>query len=330
MSEIIKTNSESVEAVKSEKEWHSDYEFALLDPRSIPAAVEANDKIFSNPKGVYGIEVTIPKLAERCAYNLDPQHTGGNADRCAIEEAVFAELPETGMTMVTVRPDMDAFGAMAVLNLRANSINIEPAINRIIEVAEIDKFSNSGYPGPKPLPSVENIWPEGDSETAAIAAAVADFKVSATERVKLMEKWLMTGEEPAKYREQVENERMDIVRALENGEIEHVGISMKNDENIDLAVVRSTHRAATSIGYSIAPVVVAVNPEFKMGGGEPHLKYTICAFEQKYADIKAALSELNELEEGWGGSPTIGGSPQGVSSKLDLDTVVDIVNRHIK
>lgn len=319
-----------VEAVKSEKEWHSDYEFALLDPRNITVAAEANDKIFSNPKGVYGIEVTIPKLADRCAYNLDPQHTGSNADRCAIEDAVFIELPEPGMTMVTVRPDMDAFGAMAVINLRKNNEDIGLAIDRIIKIAEIDKFSNSGYPGPKPLPDLENMWPEGDSETAAITAAMIDFKASATERVKLMEKWLMTGEEPTKYREQVESERADMVRAIESGEIEYVGISSKDDGKIDLAVVRSTHRAATNVGYSIAPVVVAVNPEFKMGGGEPYLKYTICAYEQKNADIKAALVELNELEEGWGGSPTIGGSPQGVSSKLDLDKVVNIVSRHIK
>jgi len=63
------------------------YKFAILDPRPIPAAIEANDKVFASGP-VYGVEVTVPALAKRCTFNLDPQHTGGDASRAAIEYAV--------------------------------------------------------------------------------------------------------------------------------------------------------------------------------------------------------------------------------------------------
>ncbi|MDD3911597.1 MAG: hypothetical protein PHZ22_05390, partial [Bacteroidales bacterium] len=85
------------------------YRFELFDPRNVPAAIEANDKVFSLGS-VYGIEVTVPALAARCAANIDPQHVGENVSTAAIEEAVFAELPSEGAVIATVRPDLDSVG----------------------------------------------------------------------------------------------------------------------------------------------------------------------------------------------------------------------------
>src|SRR6185369_8878064 len=107
-------------------------------------------------------------------------------------------------------------------------------------------------------------------DLAAIAAAVADFKVPMINRVATTEKWLLTGEEPANYRAQVERERADLVRALSDATIK---VSVAAEGLI--AVVESTHRAATLVGYSLAPVVVALNPSFKLGQGEPHRKFTV-------------------------------------------------------
>ncbi len=141
-----------------------------------------------------------------------------------------------------------------------------------------------------------------------------------------MERWLLTGEEPVQYVEKVAQEREEIVSALENGQI---NARLSSDGKI--AIVESSHRAATSIGYALAPVVVALNPAFRMAGVKPHRKFTVCVFELgKFADIKAALAELGRVEPGWGGSPTIGGSPQGVSSKLTIDEVVSIVQKQLK
>lgn len=305
------------------------YKFALLDPRSIPAAGEANDKVFVDL--VYGIEVTVPALAKRCAFNLDPQHTGGDAGRAAIEDAMMVELPSEDYTLATVRPDLDAIGTMAIFNLRAKGESLESVMERVVMVANADKFARGGYTGPKPLPTRDNPWDESSATAessrplAAIASAVMDFKVSVTDRVAVMEKWLLKGEEPQQYRESVEKERLDLITALESGAIKYETCAEGR-----IAVVESTHRAATLVGYSLAPVVIARNPAFKMGGGEAHVKFTVCAFEPKFADIKSALAELATLEAGWGGSPTIGGSPQGVSSTLTLDQVIEVVSRHLK
>jgi hypothetical protein len=307
--------------------------FAVLDPRPISAAAEANDRIFGFGP-VIGIEVTVPALASRCWYNIDPQHTGGNKDIAAIEAAMVVDIREDEyeeFTLVTVRPDLDAVGSMAILNIRAKGESLESATDRIALVASADKFARGGWPGPKALPSANNPWDESSASAessrplAAIAAAVADFKVPIGNRVAMMERWLLTGEEPASYRAQVERERNDMIAALESG-----AIKINRIVGEKVAVIVSEHRAATSIGYSCAPVVVALNPAFRQGPGEPYRKFTVCAFEAKYADIKSALAELAALEPGWGGSPTIGGSPQGVSSKLTIDEVVEVVSRHLK
>lgn len=120
-----------------------------------------------------------------------------------------------------------------------------------------------------------------------------------------------------------------MVAAIENGEIVIEPISINDNSKIDLAVVESRHFFATTVGYMVAPVVVALNPEFKQGSGEPYKKFTVCAYRSEHADIKSALAELALLEPGWGGSPTIGGSPQGVSSSLNIEEVIDVVKRHI-
>ncbi len=303
------------------------YFYAILDPRPIPAATEANDKVFENT--VYGVEVTVLALAARCAFNLDPQHTGGDASRAAIEEAMVCELPIDGSTLATVRADLDAVGSMAVFSIRAKGESLESAMARIELVATADKFARGAYSGPKPLPTRDNPWDESAATAessrplAAIGAAVMDFKVCLADRVTTMEKWLLTGEEPRQYRDSVEKERLDLITALETGQIKHETRSGR------IAVVESTHRAATSVGYSLAPVVVALNPAFKLGGGEAHVKFTVCQFAGGFVDLRAVLTELNELEAGWGGSPNIGGSPQGVSSTLTIDQVVEVVAKHL-
>src|SRR3989338_5967785 len=124
------------------------YKFAILDPRPIPAAIEANDKVFASGP-VYGVEVTVPALAKRCTFNLDPQHTGGDANRAAIEDALTTELPSEGSTLATVRADLDAIGTMAIFNLRAKGESLESAMDRINMVATADKFARGGYSGPK-------------------------------------------------------------------------------------------------------------------------------------------------------------------------------------
>ncbi len=137
----------------------NNFKYGLLDPRKGQEA--NNDPVFSGSY-TYGIEVTIPALAGRCSFNLDPQHTGGNGNSTAIEEAVNGELPPDGATLVTIRPDLDSVGAMAILKIREQKRGLDehgvpylhiagsPLRMRIQQVAESDRFARGGYPGQSP------------------------------------------------------------------------------------------------------------------------------------------------------------------------------------
>ncbi len=337
------------------------YNFAILDPRPIPAAQAANEKIFSTDCGaclhssgllddgqsckdcqggrvaipVLGIEVTVLTLAARCSLgNIDPQHDGSNSGLAAIEVALTCSLPPEGATIVTVRPDADAFGAMAILAMRVDGRfgalcedqNLQYEFDgRVSAIAVADKARTDVW-APRDISVIAVEKAAKAAPLAAIVAAVADFKLSATERVAMVESWLLTGEEPAGYRDKYVANQLDAARALESG-----AATVKVEDGI--AVVMSTHRAATTVGYAHAPVVVAVNSEFRGNDGKlpPHTKYTVCQYNGTgYADLAAALAGLQALEPGWGGSPTMIGSTQGTSSPLSLEQVVSVVKAHVR
>jgi hypothetical protein len=133
-----------------------------------------------------------------------------------------------------------------------------------------------------------------------------------------MTRWIISGEEPEGYRTRVECERAEIARAISDGTIKAISLGM-------VAIVESPHRAAMEIGYRLAPVVVALNPEFRFQGGEPHRKFTVGQYAPGMVDLKKVQQELNRIEPGWGGSPTIIGSPQGNSSSLTIEEVARTV-----
>ena len=309
-----------------------DYQYGLIDPRPIPEAKASNDKLFENPHGVLGIEVTIPAYAKKCNLgNIDPQHTEGNIDLAAIELAKTCDIPPSEATMVTVRADLDALGSMALLKYRANDGIITPEmLTRIETIATTDKFTRGGWSGKSELPNKETPWPTSggaseDKTLAPIAARIMDFKVTVVERVKSMEEYLIQGIEPTGYREKVEVERTEMIGALESGKIK---IEIVADGNV--AYVESSHRSGTSLGYSQAPIVVAFNPTFKQGPGDAYKKYTVCQYDDSWVDLVAVKNELAQLEEGWGGSPTIIGSSQGKSSEIPRDKIIETVAKHLK
>ncbi len=193
---------------------------------------------------------------------------------------------------------------------------------RVRLIAEADKFAHGNWKN-SDLPTQENRWPDVNSQKLAyISAEISDFKIPLSERVEAMKKWLSHGEENLGYINMVENERDTLIEALNDGTIEY-------SENNGIAVVKSSHRAAMMVGYSLAPVVVALNPEFGFGDAEKVKKFTVAQYRAGYVDLKSVFADLSELESGWGGSPTIGGSPQGVSSQLTIDQVVAVVERHL-
>ena len=305
------------------------YRFHVLSPIRAEAAEAHNAPLLG--RDTLGIEVTEPELARRCGLgNLDPQHTEGRADLTAIELALEHPLPPPGAILVTIRPDADAFGAMALFALRAGGTEPDRALReRVALVARADRFAHGDWPGPRPLPrDTEQAWAffvGGEPTTAALMVICEDRTRTAEERVRLLGDWLVTGKLPDWAIGRARERAQGIVRAVVDGEID-AGTAAGGR----IAVVESHHPAALRLGYCLAPVVVALNPEFRPVHGEgPYRKFTICQYREGFLDLPGAMRALRAREPGWGGSPTIIGSPQGTSSKLPMEEVVEIVGDHL-
>lgn len=310
--------------------------FATLSPR--PADAEKNEELLAGPEFKLGFEVTLKQYVSRLNVNIDPQHSAGRNDLAAIEavedlnfDLLRKELEERGITMYTVRADLDSGGAMAWAAIKllgyddpsVTSVGVMRNIAAGVKaIAEIDKSATGPWMAQQ-LPTTERLWQREDGlEMATLAAAVADFKRPLEERVGTVGNWLMHRQIPEQYRDRVLAERQDMVRALLDGRIRTWVYG-------DIALVASSHRAATTVGYSLRPIVVAVNPTFRFSGGEPHRKVTICQYSPGYVDLPAVWRDLGRQEAGWGGSPTIGGSPQGVSCTLPMPEILKVVRRHL-
>jgi hypothetical protein len=296
-------------------------EFVLFDPRPASLASEQAKILALREQGctIIGVEVTVPALAGLCDVNIDPQHgTGGDPSMSAI--ALIARhgidlIPKGAqkVAFATVRPDLDAFGGIALLwwELQAPysvQQHSSTAMRSRIEAIHLSDAFSRGEWQPRELGTGEN------SFLAAIARCVSDFKVPMRDRIEAVQRWLETGEEPAGYRAAYERESEEILKAIASGE---TSVEASGDYGYPaqgrVCVVQSRLRAATSVGYTQAPTVVALNPAFSMGGAPPTRKFTICQYRPGYVDLPAVRDELASLEAGWGGSPTIIGSPQGVA-----------------
>lgn len=283
------------------------YRLALLDPRAEPAV-----QLHLLGPATLGIEVTVPVLAAACGLgNIDPQHGPGGDGRAAIEAALDWPMPPPGTLLVTIRPDLDSVGAMAVLGMRAAGEPIGPdACVRIDQIARADRHDRGAWPGPRPLAS---LWTE-PTPLAAPALLVADAGLDLSERVAGLRHWLATGQTAPRYCEKAVAGRREMAAALHAGTLR-----VRSLRGGRIAVVVGGRAEALRLGYCLAPVVVALNPAFRpAAGGEPYRKFTVAQYRAGHADFAGLRQVLALLEPGWGGSATILGSPQGASSQLSL------------
>lgn len=289
----------------------SKFSFIQLDPR--PGA--------SNPEFSLGIEVTVPRLLPSGVANLDHHGQGATmATPAAVEQALTCELPVDGAVVATIRPDADSVGAMAVLANRGANRRCDERL--VAAIAAVDKHGPlaTGFEDLRPL-------------TVAIARKAAAAKVPLPERVAWIAD-LLAGDS-ASHSEEIaalnREREAEFAQALQFGSVE-LAASGK------VAVVESTHRYATEIGYQQgAPIVVAYNPRMPVDFRDPakgtYRKFTVCRYNEFVpVDLAEIKDELNELETArcddgltWGGQMNIIGSPQGRSSALTKEEVVGIV-----
>lgn len=297
------------------------YTCIALHPRATAADV---------PAGTLGVEVTARHLAEACDLgNIDPQHLGGDASTASIEAAMTWDLPPEGATLATVRADADSLGAMAVLTLRAKGLPIDPA--RVQVIADADKEASGPWPGPRPAPAPEDLV----GPATPVMHLAADYARLLPDRVEQLACWLMDADADADHSCDEEIGEYG-ARALDEAREALAGLQV--DMHGPVAVVVGSHRLAFSLGYRHAPVVVATNPAFRFSGGEPHVKHTVARWNSATVpgmDWNGMVGRLNAADPAvtetarWGGSTSIVGSPQGISSGLTTEDVADIVAAHL-
>lgn len=318
------------------------YVYGILDSRKSEEAEQHNATLLG-PETL-GIEVTNQVHVQSCGLgNIDPQHTEGLAVTATLRvlQMTGAQLPPAGSILVTSKMDLDSATAMALVTIGADPDYrfSTKAMARCWQVHSMDLFLAGDYPGHRPLPSRDEPWPEkGETwnlrELAPMTAFVADWKVSPEDRVMGVIHWLETGEYPLGYKERVEKERQELIGALESNSIRIEPVQRVSShaicpaDTIKVVFVESSHRAATTVGYSVAPVVVALNPRHTQDG-KTYRKFTICQYRAGYVDLGKVFAELSQLEAGWAGSPAIGGSPIGQDSTLSPSQVIEVVERHL-
>jgi hypothetical protein len=228
-----------------------EYRYALLDPRAAAAA-----QLPRLGRTTLGIEVTLPALAAACGLgNIDPQHGPGGDVRTAIEAALDWPMPPPGTLLVTIRPDLDSIGAMAVLGMRGAGEVFGPEVRaRIDQIARADRHDHGAWPGPCPIDSLCTepaplAWP---------ALLVADAGLGLFERVAGLRHWLATGQTAPRYREKAIASRSEMAVALRDG-----SLRLRPPRGDRIALVVSGHPEALRLGYCLAPVVVALNPAFE-------------------------------------------------------------------
>jgi hypothetical protein len=154
---------------------------------------------------------------------------------------------------------------------------------------------------------------------AGLSAAAGDDHLAVGERVDVFRRALLLGDLDWRFIHAARDRIEGMAGAWNEGRIE-VGTTCAGR----VAVVRGSAQGALNLGYRFAPVVVAELAE----PGAPiatRRKLTIAQFATGHIDLPGVARALIGVEPGWGGSPTIIGSPQGVGSNLPLATVLRII-----
>ena len=206
---------------------------------------------------IIGLEMTVPTLAELCDKNIDPQHTEGKADECCAKTIaenaaeLLAEFHGQNVVFVTNRVDLDSVAAYVMADRYLQGETVEYNEN-LVQINEHDAHLGAKWEGPKPI---EQAF-DPDNKTAALASSIKVFMVT-PKNIEDVKDFIDTGN--------VEESVMNNYRTVQNGIIDRVKSGEIKTEVVGgVAYVETTLPCATNVGYSFAPVVVAVNPAMKL------------------------------------------------------------------
>lgn len=256
------------------------YYYYVIDPRM--ESHEKNLNFLGKRKNRIGIKMTLNRYKDFFSQNLNEDQK-----ESSIKKAMDCELPPEDSLLGIVRANIDTVGAMAVLSLRqeGNGDKISP-----YWIQEIDRKVKEKISPWKPKSYLdETEYNPVDS----ISMAVKDYTIPIQKRVFMMKDFLCYMKCPKGFREKAIKEKMEIRKAYESGEI-----FVRSDDSFGfpIALVRSYHSKAVSIGYCFAPVLVIENPgEYSEWSQDKNRKVTVCQWEE-YFDFEALTKYLNDRQ----------------------------------
>ncbi len=273
-------------------------------------------------KVLIGLEVTIPEISRKLTFNIDPQHAWSNETGITCIEKFRSFLPNFGkmkekeLHVFFLKPDLDSISAAAILDIYLENplwMFQEEIETRISAIAEYDRHGRSRYGF-----SHKTKIPRG------LFMYISGWKNNIYDKISLTKNWLLEGtfKDMSKFNRIADKK---FKQSIFNSKIEII-IPKK------IVFIRSPSRGACGIGYKYAPVTIALNPSYRFGIDESRIygkKWIIAQQSDGFIDMSGILEELIGIEPGWGGSPSIIGSPQDKPSKLLKDDIIDIVERKI-
>jgi len=285
-----------------------------------------------------GVEITTKGFE---GINLDHHKEGDTQETpSAIEQAlefdlnnIPKEVLEGKKKMATVRPDSDAFGAIAVLMLREENEknkkeNKEENVidEKLVKaIGLLDRmgpgvFKNKG----KEALGLNDEEFEKISKLCRVADYTVEIKNLPLEEKVLFMKNLLKGKIFSEEIEKIyEEDRNDLEKARAESKIEIINEGKT-------VFIKSSAKRSMEIGYEYAPVVIAYNPNFKWPDGHLTPKYSIARYD-KYVkfDLKGLLEELRKRNPKWGGLENIIGSPQGEDPEIKPEEMKQIIKKYI-
>jgi len=272
-----------------------------------------------------GIEVTRKDFAVKCGLgNIDPQHDGSGSDSSAIIDSLSFPLPLTGSILVTIRPDADAFGAMAVLTARFEGKE------RLLRHDLVEMIHLIDCVGPAKAsqlnPKIQEYRPEGYA-IQQISRGGPSW-INTKEQVNAIAR-ILTG---SMSRNQVE----EIASTRKVNNAEELKFTVIIPDKVMLIETRGQYGFARQYGSTRFPVTVVCDYEYVMPGVEgytPHKRWCIIRNYSNIIDIEDVKFRLNKVEKNgstWGGPKNLVSSPQGNESAISDSEVIAIIRECAK
>jgi len=282
---------------------------------------------------IIGIEISDKDISQFCHLNFDPQHSSTNYKSTALE-TVFNlkfDLKEIAydfdnVILLTIRSDLDSISSISLISMVLKN-NFELNGDLILRLKALSLSDKHG---------IESDWKPNlkyDSFDLphytkyglpiALITLIGDINLNINYKVKIMTDYLLNGV--------FENEEKYKIRAIEKLH------NVKNFTTHKIIIpnkvvcVESTYRGAIGFGYKTAPIVIAKNSRYAFGrknGRTFGIKYTIAQYNESYIDLKSIKNEILTIEEGWGGSVVIIGSPQTNPSEMTTNKLIEIVKKY--